>query len=143
MPCPSVDLRKVCDKYDDDGSFRECLEACEPSFCCIHDALSPPAPNSNYLAPSCNEDVNCAQYSYCYIAWWKLADTIGPAIYLRLEQNDDFFDVEAGEIQGEQTGPFYQQFTLHHFNDVDEVIEDGTDSNGDFQASTIFNNEDY
>jgi len=91
------------------------------------------------LAPNCNTDVNCAQYSYCYIVWWKLADTIGPAIYLRLEQTEGFFDVDPDEIEGDQTGDsFYQQFLFHHFDDVDAIIDAGTD-NGEFLASRIFN----
>jgi hypothetical protein len=36
VPCAPDDLKKICDKYDDAGSFRKCLEACKPSFCCIH-----------------------------------------------------------------------------------------------------------
>ena len=36
VPCAPDDLEQICDKNDDAGSFRKCLEACKPSFCCIH-----------------------------------------------------------------------------------------------------------
>jgi hypothetical protein len=36
LPCAPDDLEKLCDKYDDMGSFRKCFDACKPSFCCIH-----------------------------------------------------------------------------------------------------------
>jgi hypothetical protein len=36
LPCAPDDLEKLCNKYDDMGSFKKCFEACKPSFCCIH-----------------------------------------------------------------------------------------------------------
>jgi hypothetical protein len=36
VPCAPDNLEELCDKYDDEGSFRKCFEACIPSFCCIH-----------------------------------------------------------------------------------------------------------
>jgi hypothetical protein len=36
IPCAPPDLSKICNKYDDAGSFKACFEACKPSFCCVH-----------------------------------------------------------------------------------------------------------
>ena len=36
IPCAPDNLSKICNKYDDTGSFRACFEACKPSFCCVH-----------------------------------------------------------------------------------------------------------
>ena len=36
IPCAPDNLNKLCNKYDDAGSFRLCFNACKPSFCCIH-----------------------------------------------------------------------------------------------------------
>ena len=73
-----------------------------------------------------------------------MADTIGPAIYLKVEQDDDFYDISADELEGDQTDyDFFQQFSLHHWDDIDTIVVAGTDSNGDFKASTIFNDPDY
>jgi hypothetical protein len=84
-------------------------------------------PESNEVAPNCNKDVNCAQYGICYIAWWKLHDTVGPATQLRLEQNDDFFDVKASEIAEDQTNSqFYREMLFHHFDNSSEIIRLGT-----------------
>ena len=80
------------------------------------------------LAPNCNTDENCSQYNWCYIAWWKLRDTIGPALLLRPEQNDDFFDIPNEDISEDVTNdPFWQPFFLSPFGDIDKVIEDGTE----------------
>ena len=101
IPCAPANLSALCNKYDrDQGSFSACLDACSPAFCCIHDAPR----ELNFLAPNCNTDENCDQYNYCYIAWWKLADTIGPALFLRVEMDDDFYDLAAEEIAGDSTG---------------------------------------
>jgi hypothetical protein len=40
LPCAPDDLKKLCDKYDDMGSFRKCFDACKPSFCCIHGKIT-------------------------------------------------------------------------------------------------------
>ena len=75
VPCAVNNLKQICDKYDrTNGSFKACYEACQPAFCCAHDA------KNNYLAEPCQSDENCAQYSWCYIVWWKLHNTIGPAV---------------------------------------------------------------
>mmetsp|Transcript_1271 Transcript_1271/g.2677 ORF Transcript_1271/g.2677 Transcript_1271/m.2677 type:complete len:357 (-) Transcript_1271:215-1285(-) len=140
VPCAPDDIADLCNKYDrDNGSFRECLAACEPGFCCVHDADR----ELNFLAPNCNTDENCAQYAYCYIAWWKLHDTIGPALFLQIEQDDEFYDVNADEIADYQNeNPFFQQVLLHHFDDIQVIIDDGTVDN-EFNADRIFLDPDY
>ncbi|KAL7534158.1 hypothetical protein ACHAXR_005684 [Thalassiosira sp. AJA248-18] len=144
VPCAPNDLPKLCNKYGKKGSFRECLNACKPAFCCIHDAPPSNNPNPNLSdLENCNTDENCAQYNYCYIAWWKLHDTVGPALFLRVEQDDEFYDVDAGEIESDSTGDtFFTQLLLHHFDDINQVIQDGTEDN-EFNADRIFLDEDY
>ena len=100
------------------------------------------------MAPNCNTDVNCAAYACCYIVWWKLHDTIGPATQLRLEQNDDFFDVAADFIVGDVTNvAFYREMLFHHFNDANEIIRLGTkqvnSSLSVFDSDLIFLNSTY
>ena len=148
VPCAPDNLQSLCDKYDRvNGSFRACLDECKKAFCCIHDAPKdlniPPGLERLEVVSNCNEDPNCAQYNYCYIAWWKLHDTVGPALFLRVEQDDDFYDIDAEEIQTDSTGEaFYEQLLLHHFDDLGEVIRDGTVTNPDgssgFDAERIF-----
>jgi hypothetical protein len=137
VPCAPDDLPGMCDKYGGSGSFRSCLDACVPSFCCIHDAFN------NENAVPCPGDENCSQYSYCYIVWWKLHDTIGPATYLRLEQEDDFFDIDANEVGGDVGGTFFEELLLHHFDNIQGIIMEGTNNAGDFDANVIFNNPMY
>eukprot|EP00545_Synedropsis_sp_CCMP1620_P011947 CAMPEP_0119024668 /NCGR_PEP_ID=MMETSP1176-20130426/32292_1 /TAXON_ID=265551 /ORGANISM="Synedropsis recta cf, Strain CCMP1620" /LENGTH=360 /DNA_ID=CAMNT_0006980027 /DNA_START=116 /DNA_END=1198 /DNA_ORIENTATION=- len=142
VPCAPDNLRELCNK--EAGKFSDCLEACIPSFCCIHDA--PPATNT--IAPNCNEDPNCAEYAYCYIVWWKFHDTIGPATKLQVEQTDDFFDIDADFIEGDVTGSaFYQELLLHHFDDSQEIIDAGTvaiNSTLDiFDSDLIFLNPEF
>ena len=134
VPCAPPNLSSLCNKYDrENGSLRECINACKPAFCCVHDA-----PDINFLAPNCNADENCDQYNYCYIAWWKLHDTVGPALFLRVEQDDEFYDIDADEIQNDSTGDtFFTQVLLHHFDNITEVIADGTVGN-EFNADNIF-----
>ena len=67
---------------------------CEYIIGCIHYA----DPKLNYLAPSCNTDANCPAYAYCYIVWWKLHDIVGPGLFLRVEQDDTFFNVASSEF---------------------------------------------
>ncbi|KAL7470886.1 hypothetical protein ACHAXS_011164 [Conticribra weissflogii] len=140
VPCAPENIAALCNKYDrDNGSFRDCLAACEPGFCCVHDADR----ELNFLAPNCNTDENCAQYAYCYIAWWKLHDTIGPALFLQIEQDDEFYDVNADEISDYQNeNPFFQQVLLHHFDDIQVIIDDGTVDN-EFNADRIFLDPNY
>lgn len=144
VPCAPDDLQALCNKYDRErGSFRACLAACSPAFCCIHDAPR----DLNYLAPNCNTDENCDGYNYCYIAWWKLEDTVGPANQLRVAQDDDFYDLDADEVETYLTNvELLTPLLLHHFDDINEVIEDGTVDVGDgreFDASRIFFDEEY
>eukprot|EP00571_Detonula_confervacea_P009877 CAMPEP_0172302018 /NCGR_PEP_ID=MMETSP1058-20130122/3786_1 /TAXON_ID=83371 /ORGANISM="Detonula confervacea, Strain CCMP 353" /LENGTH=385 /DNA_ID=CAMNT_0013012345 /DNA_START=66 /DNA_END=1220 /DNA_ORIENTATION=+ len=140
VPCAPDNIASLCNKYDrTNGSFRACIDACKPAFCCIHDAPR----QLNTFAPNCNTDENCDQYNYCYIAWWKLHDTVGPALFLRVEQDDEFYDIDAEEIEQDNAGDtFFTQVLLHHFDDIDAVIEDGTVDN-EFKADRIFLDEDY
>ena len=174
VPCAPDNLSQICSKYSGQGSFSACFDACRPSFCCVHGKMrlvgvggrvsnvaiykkthtpllfflvdAPPATNT--IAPNCNTDVNCAQYAYCYIVWWKLHDTIGPATELRLEQTDDFYDVNASFVQGDVTNiAFYREMLFHHFNDANEIIRLGTvDVNATlsvFSSDRIFLNSTY
>ena len=121
LPCAANNLAQLCSKYDmkDPGRFSICLQACEPSFCCIHDA--PEATNS--IATTCIEDENCAQYAPCYIVWWKIHDTIGPAAFLRLSQSDDFFDVDKlQDVTSDRD--FYAQWAYHHWDDINDLLND-------------------
>lgn len=139
VPCSPDGLKEMCDKYDRaNGSFRSCYEACQPAFCCAHDA------KNNYLAEPCQTDENCAQYSWCYIAWWKLHDTIGPASYLLIEQNDDWFDITDEEIEGDKTGStFWNQILLHHFDNIQDIIDYEESVNGVFNTKNVFDNPEY
>lgn len=114
---------------------------------CVCTSLDAP-PDTNQIAPNCNTDVNCPQYAYCYIVWWKLHDTIGPATQLRLEQNDDFYDVTADFVQGDVTNlAFYREMLFHHFNDAAEIIRLGTvminESLSEFNSDRIFLNSTF
>lgn len=174
VPCAPDNLPQICNKYDrTNGSFRDCLAACEPAFCCIHDADR----EMNYLAPNCNTDENCGAYSMCYIAWWKLHDTIGrkfllfslafilqnptktltysvhlhttshdpytAALFLRIVQDDEFYDITADEIADLQNdNPLFIQVLLHHWDDIDRIIAEGTED-GEFNADNIFLDPEY
>jgi len=144
VPCAPPNLSSICNKYDrDNGNFKECLEACKPAFCCIHDAPR----ESNKLSPNCNTDENCPQYNYCYIVWWKLHDTVGPALNMRISQDDEFYE-DTEDVPDTIERPFKDQVFLHHFDNIDEVIEDGSifpdgDEIGGFDAERIFYNETY
>jgi len=145
VPCAPDNLFELCNKYDrNNGSFRKCYEACGPAFCCIHDADR----ELNYLAPNCNTDENCSGYNWCYIAWWKMHDTVGPALFLRPEQVDDFYDIKAEDIEEDVTNdPVFNQILLHHFDDIDVIIEEGTKVNEEgvveFNADNIFLDPEY
>ena len=138
LECSNPDLRKICDRYDDEkGSFRECWNICKPSFCCIHDAVN------NDKAPSCSQDENCAQYAYCYIVWFHFHDTFGPATYLDIEQEgNNFFDVENSEVQNKFDDTFFDNLYFHHFDNVAEIINKGT-VDGEFVYAEIFEKQDY
>lgn len=75
-------------------------------------------------------------------------DTIGPALFLRLEQDDNFYDIEADEIEEDVTNdPVFNQILLHHFDDIQQIIEDGTvveeDGSSNFNADRIFLDPEY
>jgi len=113
LDCPPADIYQRCNKYNRNARFSSCLNTCIPSFCCIHDSAS------KVLHPSCSRDPNCRYYSACYIVWWKLHDTIGPATFVQVEQNEDFYDVSAKEfINFIASNPdFSPQLYQHHFDD--------------------------
>lgn len=130
LPCAPNNLAQLCSKYDSKnlGRFSTCLKACEPSFCCIHDAPE----ETNSIAPTCVEDENCAQYAPCYIVWWKIHDTIGPAAYLHLSQNDDFFDVD--KLQDVTTDRnFYAQWAYHHWDNINDLLDNILDDEDGLQ----------
>eukprot|EP00547_Thalassionema_nitzschioides_P013060 CAMPEP_0194261996 /NCGR_PEP_ID=MMETSP0158-20130606/46317_1 /TAXON_ID=33649 /ORGANISM="Thalassionema nitzschioides, Strain L26-B" /LENGTH=929 /DNA_ID=CAMNT_0039002139 /DNA_START=67 /DNA_END=2856 /DNA_ORIENTATION=+ len=117
LACAPKNIHVLCSKSG--GLFRDCLQACEPSFCCIHD--SPKATNN--VAPTCNTDENCAQYAPCYIIWWKIHDTIGPAPFVDLKQSDDFFETES--LQDVTTDhDFFTQWLYHHWDDISILLQD-------------------
>ena len=135
LPCPRSDMKKVCDKHNDElyppgsdrageqvSNFIDCYDMCKPSFCCIHDS------DSQVYSPSCAQEYkNCPLYYPCYIIWWKLSDTIGPATYMRVEQDEPFFEdlnVDVLEQDSAQDQPFLQQLFGHHFNGDDAPSDD-------------------
>ena len=89
--------------------------------CCTH-------ASTRKNAQTCAETaVNCEFWIPCYIVWWKLSDTVGPATFLRMIQEDDFFNIdiqyirdEYNEVDGVNT-PFYEQW-FQRFVD-DDVID--------------------
>lgn len=121
LKCPTLQLPKNCDKYNG-GDFRSCYQECKKAFCCAHDSLS-----QNY-SPSCAQtEPNCRLYFPCYIVWWKLHDTIGPANYLRIAQNEPFysnvdFDYVFADLQNDQD--FFRQLFGHHFDGDDAPTDD-------------------
>lgn len=122
VPCPPADLGSTCDKYKSNGSFLQCYDYCKPSFCCIHDSLS------TTYSPSCAKtEPNCPSYFACYIIWWKLHDTIGPANYLRIVQDEPFYDATFDNILDdlEDDNEFFKQLFGHHF-DTDDAPTDDT-----------------
>jgi hypothetical protein len=95
------------------------------------------------MAPSCSSDENCAQYAYCYIVWYKFHDTLGPAPYLKVEQEtDDFFDVSNSEVRGnldDEVDDFYLQLYFHHFDSDAEVFDEaGTETVSDIDLLDLF-----
>eukprot|EP00565_Helicotheca_tamesis_P005350 CAMPEP_0185735998 /NCGR_PEP_ID=MMETSP1171-20130828/26641_1 /TAXON_ID=374046 /ORGANISM="Helicotheca tamensis, Strain CCMP826" /LENGTH=465 /DNA_ID=CAMNT_0028406473 /DNA_START=167 /DNA_END=1564 /DNA_ORIENTATION=- len=142
LPCPNLSLAAACDKYNtatkEDGSlvanFRDCYQLCKPSFCCIHDS------RSQEYSPSCREEPNCPLYFPCYIIWWKLHDTIGPANFLRVGQREPFYDtVDFNYILSDlnEDPAFFRQLFGHHF---DTQFDDPNKSpkNEDFENSTLW-----
>lgn len=118
LQCSDPDLRKICNRYHPLGSFKECYRLCKPSFCCIYDT-------NNEFAESCSDDVNCAQYAYCYIVWFHFHSTFGPATYIKLEQHtegqqaDTFFDLPSSVVTDRNNEDydfnFVKELYFHHF----------------------------
>lgn len=130
-PCPPENLPKICDKYNG-GKFEDCFQLCKLSFCCTHDS------KSQLLAPSCADALNCRNWIPCYIAWWKISDTVGPAPYLRVPQEDDFFDVPRNYIQEDTNEMANEEFYLQVFNRFrDDDQDDG------FDDYVFFNQENW
>ena len=142
LPCPRVSMKQVCDKHNDElyppgdpkagtriANFNDCYDMCKPSFCCIHDSTS------TELSPTCagnigpNKYENCPLYYPCYIIWWKLHDTIGPATYLRVEGSEEPFfkglNFETIQQDFTQDKVFFNQLYNHHF-DTDDIPTDDT-----------------
>jgi hypothetical protein len=138
LPCPNPMMKQVCDKQNNElyppgdpkagqriSNFKDCYDMCKPSFCCIH------ASASKKIAPSCSKEYeNCPLYYPCYIIWWKLHDTIGPATYLRVEQKEPFFNVKLDQLNKDFTKDpaFFNQLFGHHF-DTDDPLQDDTFEN--------------
>ena len=100
--------------------MEQCYQMCKDSFCCIHDSAS------KILAPSCSQELNCKNWSPCYIVWWKLHDTIGPCSFVRTLQADPFYNIDFEYIKrdntidnGEGVSEFYIQLFQHHWDDDD------------------------
>jgi hypothetical protein len=139
VPCAPTSLKDLCDRRT--GNFADCLQACIPSFCCTHDA----PPETNYLAPSCKQDPNCAAYAYCYVVWWKLSDTIGPANHLTLKSSGEFFNVNSSYFEDEHP-VFFLELLFHHFEDPEKIFKAGfnlTGSEPRFDPDLVFSDPDY
>lgn len=113
LPCPDPHLKYVCDKYNMEmGDFLDCFEMCKESFCCVHDS------RSRRVAPSCSQtEDNCSVYSPCYIIWWKLSDTVGPAPFFYASQRGDDFYPEFDDVIDTFDDEFINQLLGHHFDD--------------------------
>ena len=121
VPCPNPELAAICDKYNPVALFSKCYADCVDAFCCIHDSEAT-------RSPSCSKDVNCQFFKPCYIVWFKLHDTIGPAPFLRLKQNEAFYDINDDDFQKviQDNAAFYDQFLGHHFLTDDLPLTDET-----------------
>lgn len=96
-------------------------------FCCTHDS------GSNVVAKSCVNEDNCRNYIPCYIVWWKLSDTVGPAPFLRLPNSHDFLDfynIDTAEVYLDKQkadavsqNNFYVEYFNHYTND-DVALDD-------------------
>ena len=120
--CPPPNIAQICDKYNG-GSMEQCFQTCKTSVCCTHDS------KSKSLSVSCADTaVNCVHWIPCYIAWWKLSDTIGPATFLRLEQDDNFFDINIvyvkDELNDANKAPFYEKWFRRFVDDDDGDLDD-------------------
>ena len=119
LRCPPENLPLLCDKYGG-GNFESCYQKCKPSYCCAHDS------QSQTVSPSCAQtEVNCRHYIPCFIVWWRLADAIGPPVYITALQDDDFFDVDVFYLQKDldEDPTFREQLFQHHTDD--DTVQDG------------------
>jgi hypothetical protein len=116
LPCPPEDLPLLCDKYRG-GNFESCYQSCKPSYCCAHDS------QSETVSPSCAlTEVNCRHYVPCFIVWWRLADSIGPPVYITALQEDDFFDVDVNYLQQDfNLDPTFSNQLFQHHTDDDTI----------------------
>ena len=78
--------------------------------CCTHDSTRSDAQTCADTA------VNCEFWIPCYIVWWKLADTVGPATFLRLDQEDDFFNIDLDYIRNDFNSANNYLFYAQWFN---------------------------
>jgi hypothetical protein len=129
LTCPSPNLTAYCDKYNPLSSFDLCLTNCIVGYCCIHDSDS-------HRAHTCKTNTNCPFYSPCYIVWWKIQDTIGPAPYLRLKANEGerfYGTVNDDDFTKKYLKPdvnFFNQLFGHHFLNDDKLpLTDATFDN--------------
>lgn len=120
LTCPDPKLALYCDKYSTSGSFQQCLTNCIVGYCCIHDSDAKRAHN-------CKSNVNCNFYTPCYIVWWKIQDTIGPAPYLRLKANEGeafYGKVNDDDFRKKYLNKdvnFFNQLFGHHFLNDDKL----------------------
>ncbi len=119
--CPDSDIGAKCDKYNPAASFSSCMATCIDAFCCIHDSQSK-------RATSCSNEKNCVFFDPCYIVWFTLHDTIGPAPYIRLDKTEPFFDVSDAQLEQMflDRPDFYDQLFGHHFMTDDLPLTDAT-----------------
>lgn len=120
LPCAANSrLSDICSPYSETGRLSECILACAPSICCIHDT----PPEENPFAPTCRTDENCPQYTPCYSAFWSMVDHVGPATEFQFQNGvGDFYDVDS--LQDTIDDPlFFQQLLFHHFDDIRPILE--------------------
>ena len=63
---------------------------------------------------------------------------------MRVDQDDKFYEgaEDLIDVDGGVENPFMTQVLLHHFDNIDQMIEDGTVDN-EFDADRIFLDEEY
>jgi len=98
--------------------------ACSNQLCCTYASQSTSSLSCDVTEP------NCRNYIPCYIVWWKLSDTVGPATFLRLPNSKNhlnFFNFDTdfifSEINVEENAPFYNEF-FSRFTADDSVLDD-------------------
>ena len=111
IECPDPMINEYCDMYNPLQNFNKCFNICKPAFCCIHDS------KSLTVSPSCSKAPNCRAYSPCYVIWWRLHDTVGPATFFR-NGGTGFVDMQYISYQlksNETFVKFNNQLFGHHF----------------------------